>query len=73
MKSLTILLVLFLLFANCVNKVFLQGVDSCTSVIIPEYRVYVEDDASLDSTTKRIRVQTINKLEELIETAKGED
>lgn len=73
MRKLTILSISCLLFVNCVSKVFLQGVDSCTEVIIPEYRAYIKNDVTLDSTTKRIRVQTIDKLEELIEAAKGEE
>ena len=55
------------------NKTLIQGVESCTDVIIPEYRTYIENDTSLDTMTKRIRVQTADKLNSLIEISKGDD
>jgi len=65
------IVILALLFLSCIDKTFVQGVDSYTRVIIPEYKQYVDWDLRLSPDTKRIRKQSADKLQELIDEAKG--
>lgn len=67
------IVILVLLFLNCLDRVFVQGIESYTDVIIPEYKRYVEQDLRLSPDTKRIRKQSADKLQELIDEAKGDE
>jgi len=71
-----LLMVLFAgmsLFPGCFasQKLFVGAVDGYTKVILPEYKVYVTQDTTLDKDTKRIRIQTVDKFQELVDEAKG--
>ena len=62
--------VLVLGLSGCINTVFVNAVDRHTSVILPEYRAYVQADPVLGETSKRIRLESADTLEALIREAK---
>ena len=69
MKRLILLTAAAAVFLSCAgDKVFVKAVDSCTKVILPEYKTYVAKDTSLDSTSIRIRTQTCTELQKLIDS-----
>jgi hypothetical protein len=49
---------------------FVRAVDGYTKVILPDYRNYVNADPSLSPDTKRIRIQTADKFQELVDAAR---
>ena len=60
--------------AGCTaNKQFVDGVDGYTKVVLPEYKAYVQADPKLDADSKRIRVQTADKLQALVDEAKKQN
>ena len=64
-----------ILFSGCsLNMQFVKSVDEYSKVILPEYRAYVQSDSALDSDTQRIRSQTADRFQMLIDDAlKSED
>jgi len=73
-RRIVILVVLAsILVAGCsVNQEFVKAVDGYTKVILPEYKDYIANDPNLGERTKQIRMQTADKLQELVDEAKGE-
>ncbi|MDD3581272.1 MAG: hypothetical protein PHW74_09655 [Desulfobacca sp.] len=60
-----------LLLGGCsVNQDFVRGVDGYTKVILPEYKNYIEKDPNLSPDTKRIRLQSAAKFQQLVDDAK---
>jgi len=51
------------------NSEFVKAVEGYANVVLPEYRTYIEKDTNLDDNTKRIRIQTADKFQELIDDA----
>lgn len=74
--TLTFTLIIFLCIVinGCsnLNKQFVGSVDGYTQVILPEYEEYVENDPNLIEDTKRIRIQTANEFQALVDEAKEE-
>jgi len=69
----TLILLTSILAGGCsVNQEFIKAVDGYTKVILPEYKNYITNDPYLNERTKRIRMQTAEKFQELIDEAKGE-
>jgi hypothetical protein len=66
------ILLVFFVGGCSVNKEFVKAVDGYTKVILPEYKGYIANDTSLNEDTKRIRLQTAEKFQELVNEAKGE-
>jgi len=59
------------MLAGCsLNVQFVKSVDEYTKAILPEYRTYVQKDTTLDEDTKRIRSQTADRFQMLIDDAK---
>ena len=52
-----------------VDGAFVQAVDGYAAVILPEYRAYVAGDEALSVESKRIRLQTADRFEALIDAA----
>jgi len=71
-KCIFMILLVFLIGGCSVNKEFVKGVDGYTKVILPEYKDYISNDTTLNEDTKRIRLQTAEKFQELVNEAKGE-
>jgi hypothetical protein len=64
-------IVAFLALGGCsLNQDFVRGVDGYSSVILPEYEEYVKQDPRLDANSKRIRLQTSERFQKLIEEAR---
>jgi len=61
---------LVLLGGCSVNQDFVRGVDGYTKVILPEYKDYIGKDPKLSPDTKRIRIQTADKFQQLVDDAK---
>lgn len=53
-----------------VNKQFADGVDGYTQTILPEYKTYIAKDSSLDESTKKVRTQSADRLQALVDEAK---
>lgn len=51
------------------NRSFIKAVDGYTRAILPEYRNYVQNDSNLDSDSKRIRIQTAEQFQKLVNQA----
>lgn len=61
---------LFLIFFGCsLNKNFVKSVKVYTDVILPEYKVYINNDTTLREDSKKIRIRTAEKFEGLINDA----
>lgn len=71
-KCIFMILLVFVIGGCSVNKEFVKAVDGYTKVILPEYKAYISHDTNLNEDTKRIRVQTADKFQELVNEAKGE-
>ena len=71
-KCIFMILLVFLVGGCSVNKEFVKAVDGYTKVILPEYKDYISSDTGLNEDTKRIRLQTAEKFQELVNEAKGE-
>ena len=56
-----------------VNQQFVTAVDGYTTVILPEYKKYIDDDPNLSEDTKRIRKQSADKFQELVDEAKEKE
>ena len=75
MRECMVILLVFasVLVAGCsVNHEFVKAVDGYTKVILPEYKDYITSDPDLSEDTKRIRIQTADKFQELVDEAKEE-
>lgn len=72
MKRIFYLTVIAAILTGCrtPDKAFVEGVDATWSVIGPEYRAYLERDASLDAEARKIKLGTAAALTRLIEEAK---
>ncbi len=73
MRGMVLILTLGLLLpaAGCaVNQEFVRSVDGYTRVILPDYKEYVEKDPALSEDTRRIRIQTADRFQELVDAAK---
>ena len=71
-KCIFMILLIFVVGGCSVNKEFVKAVDGYTKVILPEYKDYISNDTNLNENTKRIRLQTADKFQELVNEAKGE-
>jgi hypothetical protein len=70
MKKL-IVLALCLSFVGCAaNKQFVDACGGFSSVILPEYEGYVKADSSISESTKKIRLESSAKFQQLIDAAK---
>ncbi|MBW1985908.1 MAG: hypothetical protein JRI50_01555 [Deltaproteobacteria bacterium] len=73
MKKCMVILALWglVLIGGCsVNQDFVRAVDGYTRVILPEYQDYVKQDPQLSPDTKRIRLQTADKFQQLVDEAR---
>ena len=52
------------------NRDFVKATDDYAQVILPRYVEYVEKDETLDADSKRIRTQTAERFQMLIDEAK---
>ena len=68
MIKLLVSLTVCMLIACAGDKVFVRAVNSCTTVILPEYRSYLTKDTTLDTASVRIRTQTATELQRLIDS-----
>lgn len=73
MKKILILLVVVSVSGCSLNRQFVKAVNGFTTTILPEYKEYIKKDSSLDEDTKRIRTQSADKLQEIINSAKEEE
>ena len=72
MKRMVLAVVVVLLLTGCMpNRAFVSAVDMHTAVILPEYRAYVAADATLDETSKRIRLESADALRALIDAGQA--
>lgn len=69
MKHIIACACLLALTTGCLNKQFVKAVDGYTQVILPEYKAYVDGDKTITDETKRIRKQTAEKLQDLVDEA----
>ena len=69
MKTLVAIVLMVVLCGCTPQSAFVRAVDNHVNVILPEYRAYVSDDAKLDETSKRIRIESADALEALIDSA----
>jgi hypothetical protein len=68
------LVVAVLLVGSCsLNHQFVKSVDSCNSLILPEYKEYVAKDTSISDDTKRIRIRTADELNSMVKEALNAD
>jgi len=70
MKKTYILLIFLFCFGCGINSEFVKGVDGYSSIILPEYKDYVENDNTLSEDSKRIRKQTADSFQKLIDESK---
>lgn len=69
----TLLIVLGCILVSCApSKQFVDAVDGYTKVILPEYKVYIQEDSTLSDETKRIRTQSADNFQALIDEAKND-
>ena len=52
------------------HAVFVKAVDQDARLILPQYKAYVGGDPTLNDDSKRIRIQTADELQKLIDEAK---
>jgi len=69
MKRIIVVVSILSLVSCSSNRSFIKAVDSYTRVILPEYRNYVKNDQNLDSDSKRIRIQTAEQFQKLVNQA----
>ena len=73
MKRMVLAIAMVMFLAGCMpSQAFVVAVDGHLAVIMPEYRAYVSGDEELDATSKRIRLESADALDTLVDTAKGE-
>lgn len=72
MKKILLVLLVITFIAGCkgLNEDFVRGVDGYTKVILPPYKNYIKNDTKLDADSKRIRIQTADKFQQLVDEAK---
>lgn len=66
------LIVFVVLLCSCaaVNQNFVKSVDGYSRVILMEYKMYVEKDTSLSEATKKIRLQSADQFQKMVDEAK---
>ena len=69
MKTLLVFMTVMALSGCTVQKEFVIAVDGYSKVILPEYKKYVQTDTALSANTKRIRNQSADKFQQLIDEA----
>jgi len=52
------------------NRQFVKAVDGYTRIILPEYKEYVQRDTTIAEDTKRIRIQSAEQFQALVDDAK---
>lgn len=73
MRKALVAITCVVLFTGCsLNKAFVKSVNDYTVTILPEYKEYIENDPNLDKDTKRIRKQTADKFQALVNDAMEE-
>lgn len=73
MKRFVITVCTAALLTGCtLNQAFVKSVSDYTDTILPEYREYVESDTTLSDDTRRIRKQTADKFQALVDDAMKE-
>jgi hypothetical protein len=73
MKKYLFVLVIFIssMLIGCASdQAFVKSVDGYTKTILPEYRAYVKGDPNLSDDSKRIRLQSADKFQQLVDEAK---
>jgi hypothetical protein len=71
MRRLLLVVAVGCLMSGCsFNKQFVKSVDDYTKLILPEYKGYIQKDTSLDTNSKRIRTQTADQFQLLINDTK---
>ena len=74
MKKILVILIIGLFCFGCaINAEFVKGVDEYSTVILPEYKDYVNKDDTLSEDSKRIRKQTANSFQKLIDESKKQE
>ena len=53
-----------------IDQKFVNAVDGYTQTILPEYSAYIQADPNLSDDTKRIRTQSAEKFQQMIDDAK---
>lgn len=62
-----------LFISSCtLNQAFVKSISDYTDTILPEYKEYIEKDTTLTEDTKRIRKQTADKFQALVNDAMEE-
>ena len=69
-RILAILVICLFCFGCSINAEFVKGVDEYSTVILPEYKDYVDKDDTLSEDSKRIRKQTADSFQKLIDGSK---
>lgn len=71
MKRLLIPIFIVVVFlAGCTpNQVFVKAVRQHTSVILPEYKAYIQNDDTLSEQSKTIRMESADELTALLAEA----
>ncbi len=57
------------LMQGCSCPDFARGVNAYTTEILPAYKFYVEHDEALDADSKRIRLRSADRFQELVNQA----
>jgi hypothetical protein len=73
MKGLIVVMVVMMSTVLCgcaTDQGFVKAVDGYTKVILPEYKGYIQSDQNLSEDSKRIRLQTADKFQQLVDEAK---
>ena len=72
MKKSIIVCLMLVVLGGCksIDDEFVLQADRYTSTIMPDYKLYLDADITLDADTKRIRKQTADSFLMLIEEAK---
>ena len=70
MKRLGFIMAMVVMLGGCMpSRAFVTAVDGHLGVILPEYRAYVSGDESLEPDSKRIRLESADSLDALVDTA----
>lgn len=69
MRNVVFGLLLTILSGCSLNRSFVRSVKVYTDVILPEYKVYINNDSTLREDSKKIRIRTAEKFEGLINDA----
>lgn len=70
MKRLILIAIFSSFMIGCaLDRSFVKSVDDYAKTILPEYKEYIQEDPNLEKDTKRIRIQTADKFQQLINDA----